>query len=316
MNQGDCYNNGTFMPLDEAKVSILDRGFTSGEGVYDVTRSFGHRLFKLRDHVERLYRSLKYCHLKCEMPIEEMIRLSNEVFEKNKPLLAPDNDVALWQVVSRGPVPLKRGSSPATIVIYCVPVAFASFAQGYLDGIKLMIPSTRRTPPECLEAKAKVCNKMNHAIALYEAQQVDPRCIPLMLDLQGNISETNSSNFFFVANGTLYTSTEKNVLGGITRATVIELARELNIPVVEGSFTPYDVSVADEAFVAGTSPTVLPVTSLNGTKIGTSIPGSATLRLIKAFNKLVGLDYVEQALSHLADADKQKAIAEWHNRLQ
>jgi branched-chain amino acid aminotransferase len=315
MKQGDCYNNGTFMPLDEAKVSILDRGFTSGEGVYDVTRSFGHKLFKLKDHVERLYRSLAYTHIRCDMPIDEMMRLSIDVFERNKPLLAPGDDVALWHVVTRGPVPLKRGSSPPTVVIYCVPVAFASFAQGYLDGIKLMIPSTRRTPPECLEAKAKVCNKMNHAIALYEAQQIDPRCIPLMLDVHGNISETNSSNFFFVANGTLCTSTDKNVLGGITRATVIELAREQGIPIVEGNFTPYDVYVADEAFVAGTSPTVLPVTSLNGSKIGNTLPGPVTVRLIKAFNELVGLDYVSQALSHIADADKQKALAEWHKRL-
>ena len=167
-----------------------------------------------------------------------------------------------------------------------------------------MTPSTRRTPPQCLEAKAKICNKMNHAIALHEAQQVDPKCVPLMLDIDGNISETNSSNFFFVAGGKLYTSTDRNVLQGVTRATVFELAAELGIPVVEGNFTPYDVYVADEAFIAGTSPTMMPVKSLNGSAIGTSVPGPITLRLIKAWNKMVGLlDYVGQALAHLKDSE-------------
>ena len=315
MKNADCYMNGGFMSLEDAKVSILDRGFSSGEGVYDVTRSFGHKLFKLKEHVDRLYRSIRYTHIPCDMPIEEMMKLSIEVFERNKGSLGPDDDVALWQIVSRGPVPGKGAPANPTVVIYCVPVAFPGFARGYLDGIKLVIPSTRRTPPQCLDAKAKVCNKMNHAIALYEAQQVDPRAIPLMLDLDGNISETNSSNFFFVSNGTLCTATDRNVLGGVTRSTVIDLARDLKIPVQEGNFTPYDVCVAEEAFVAGTSPTVLPVVSVNGTKIGSSLPGPVTMQLIKAFNKIVGLDYVAQALKHVKDMDKQSAQTEWQKRL-
>jgi branched-chain amino acid aminotransferase len=311
MMDGVCYVDGNFVAANEAKVSVFDRGFTSGEGVYDVTRSYGHKLFKLDEHVARLYRSLRYTHIDCGIAPDEMTRLSIEVFERNKHLLGREDDGAIWQVVSRGAVRLAKGATPATVVIFCVQVAFESFARGYLDGIKLMTPSTRRTPPQCLEAKAKITNKMNHSIALHEAQQVDPRCIPLMLDIDGNISETNSSNFFFVAGGKLCTPTDRNVLQGVTRATVFELADELGIPVLEGDFTPYDVYVADEAFVAGTSPTLLPVRSLNGTSIGNGLPGPTTLRLIKAWNKMVGIDYVGQALAHLKDSDKQRALGEW-----
>ncbi len=311
MKDSVCYIDGSFVPADEAKVSIFDRGFTSGEGVYDVTRSYGHKLFKLDAHIARLYRSLRYTHIDCGIAPDEMTRLSAEVFVRNKKLLGHDDDAAIWQVVSRGPVRVTRGATPATVVVFCIQVAFENFARGYLDGLKLMTPSTRRTPPQCLESKAKITNKMNHSIALHEAQQVDPRCVPLMLDIDGNISETNSSNFFFVAGGKLCTPTDRNVLQGVTRATVFELAEELAIPVVEGDFTPYDVYVADEAFVAGTSPTLLPVKSLNGTPIGTALPGPITMRLIKAWNGMVGTDYVAQALAHLKDSDKQRALGEW-----
>src|SRR4029077_6448525 len=97
-----CWLDGSFMPIDDAKVSILDRGFTSGEGGYDVTRSYGHKLFKLDAHVARLYRSLKYTFIDCGMPAEEMTLLSQEVFDRNKKRLGNEDDGAIWQVVSRG----------------------------------------------------------------------------------------------------------------------------------------------------------------------------------------------------------------------
>src|SRR3977135_3503702 len=102
MEAGFCSVNGSFVRASEAKISIFDRGFTSGEGVYDVTRSFGHTLFKLDAHIARLYRSLKYVRIDCGLPVAEMTRLSLDIFERNKHLLAPDDDCGLWQVISRG----------------------------------------------------------------------------------------------------------------------------------------------------------------------------------------------------------------------
>ncbi len=311
MMEGVCYVDGQYVPAAEAKVSVFDRGFTSGEGVYDVTRSFGHKLFKLDEHVARLYRSLQYTHITCALSPEQMTQASVEVFERNKYLLGPEDDGVVWQIVSRGLVHYRKPPIPETVVIFCVPVSFEGFVREYLDGAMLMTPSTRRTPPQSLESKAKICNKMNHAMALHEARQVHPKCLPLMLDTDGNIGELNAANFFFVAGGKLCTSTDRNVLGGVTRATTITLAKELGIPVIEGSFTPYDVYVADEAFYTTTSPTLVPVKSLNGTPIGNSVPGPMTVRLIKAWNKLVGLDIVSQGLAHLEGRDKQAALGRW-----
>ena len=264
MPEGVVYLNGSFVRESEAKISVFDRGFNGGEGVYEVTRTFGHKPFKLREHVERLFRSLRYVRIDCGMAPAEMEAVSVEVFERNKDFLGIDDDYAIWQVISRGvwqsSVGQKASNKP-TVAIYCIPVAFETFARSYTDGVELMTPSTRRTPPECLEAKAKITNKMNHMMALYEARQVNPRCIPLMLDMDGNIAETHMGNFFFVSRGKLFTPTDRNVLGGITRSTIIAMAGEMAIPVIEGNFTPYDVYAADEAFTSSTSPTIGPVRS-------------------------------------------------------
>jgi branched-chain amino acid aminotransferase len=312
MEDGLCYVNGSFVRASEAKISIFDRGFTSGEGVYDVTRSFGHKLFKLDAHIARLYRSLKYTRIDCGIPIEEMTRLSIDVFERNKHLLGPDDDCALWQVVSRGSDRFTKGKPmTASVTVFCLPIAYHTFAREYVDGCVLVTPSTRRIPPQSLEAKAKITNKMNHTVAAFEAKQVNPRATPLMLDLDGNISETHLGNFFFVSGGKLCTSTDRTVLGGVTRSTLFSLADEMGIPVVEADFTPYDVYCADEAFTASTSPSIVPVKSLNGTTIGTSIPGPVTLKLMREWEKMVGIDFVSQALGHIEDRDKQHLLGEW-----
>jgi branched-chain amino acid aminotransferase len=311
MQEGICYVNGSFVPASEAKVSIFDRGFTSGEGVYDVARSFGHKLFKLDEHIARLYRSLKYVRIDCGMPVEEMTKLSKEVFERNKHLMAPDDDCALWQVVSRGNDRLAKGKVAATVTVFCVPIAYHNFAREYVEGCIVVTPSTRRIPPQSLEAKAKITNKVNHTMAAFEAKQVNPRATPLMLDLDGNISETHLGNFFFVQNGKLCTSTDRTVLGGVTRATLFSMANDLGIPVVEGNYTPYDVYCADEAFTASTSPSVVPVKSLNGVAIGTAMPGPITLTLMREWEKLVGIDFVSQAIGHIDDRDKQSLLGEW-----
>lgn len=314
MEEGICYLNGTFVKASEAKVSIFDRGFTSGEGVYDVTRSFGHRLFKLDAHIARLYRSLKYTRIECGMPPEEMTSVSIDVFERNKHLLAPDDDCALWQVISRGADRFSKGRAvPATVAIFCLPIAYHSFARDYVEGCLLVTPATRRTPPQSLEAKAKITNKMNHSIAAFEAKHVNPRATPLMLDIDGNISETHLGNFFFVSGGKLCTSTDRTVLGGVTRATLFAMAHALGIPVIEDNFTPYDVYCADEAFTASTSPSIVPVKSLNGVAIGASLPGPLTFKLMLEWEKMVGIDFVGQALSHIEDRDRQRLLGEWAN---
>jgi branched-chain amino acid aminotransferase len=316
MEESIVYLNGAFVPESEAKVSVLDSGFNAGDGVYDVTRTFRHKPFRLREHTERLFRSLKYTRIDCGMSLEEMEKTTLQVLERNKPHLRDVEDCALWQVISRG-VRSSRGnrvSGGATVTIYPVIVNFPEFASFYVEGAPLVIPSTRRIPPECLESKAKITNKMNHNMAAFEAKQADPRAIPLMLDIHGNLSETSAHNFFLVIDGKLCTPSDRNVLGGITKAAIFELAKQLRVEVVEGDFTPFDLYNAEEAFLASTSPTFVPIRTVNGARIGQGAPGPITLRLIGAWNKMVGMDIVDQALTHLDTPERERLITLWQNK--
>lgn len=310
------YLNGSFVPESEAKVSVFDSGFNAGDGVYDVTRTFAHKPFRLSDHTARLFRSLRYTRIDCGMTPADVENATLEVLERNKSMLAKDEEVALWQVVSRG-VRSSRGNrtiGKPTVAIYCISIAFEEFARHYVEGVKLVIPSTRRIPPQCLEPKAKINNKMNHNMAIFEAKQVDPQAIPLMLDLDGNISESNAHNFFLVCNGKLCTPSNKNVLDGITKSALFELAAKLKIEVMDGNFTPYDAYNAEEAFLASTSPTLLPVQSINGVRPTREVPGPVTKRLIQSWSDMVGLDIVEQALNHLEPGDRNRLLKEWRDK--
>jgi len=317
MNEKIVYLNGSFVPESEAKVSVLDSGFNAGDGVYDVTRTFGHKPFRLAEHTARLFRSLRYTRIDCGLTPDEIEKVTLEVLERNKPQLGKDDEVALWQVVSRG-VRSSRGNrvaGGATVAVYCVTIAFEEFARHYVEGVKLVIPSTRRIPPQCLEPKAKINNKMNHNMAIFEAKQVDPHAIPLMLDLDGNISESNAHNFFLVISGKLCTPSNKNVLDGITKDALFSLARKLSIEVMEGNFTPYDAYNADEAFLTSTSPTIVPVQSINGVKPTKEVPGPVTKRLIQAWSEMVGLDIVVQALNHLDAGERQNMLSAWRGKI-
>jgi branched-chain amino acid aminotransferase len=316
MEERIVYLNGAFVPETQAKVSVLDSGFNAGDGVYDVTRTFRHKPFKLREHTERLFRSLRYTRIDCGMSLEEMERTTLEVLERNKPLLGENEDCALWQVVSRGVRSStgNRVSGRATVTVYSVIVNFPEFASFYVEGAPLIIPSTRRIPPQCLESKAKITNKMNHNMAAFEAKQVDPRAIPLMLDIDGNLSETSAHNFFLVIDGKLCTPTDRNVLGGITKAVIFDLAKQLGVEIVDGNYTPYDLYNAEEAFLASTSPTFVPVRTVNGAKIGNGAPGPVTVRLIAAWNKMVGMDIVDQALSHLDKQERDRLLGLWKSK--
>lgn len=307
------YLNGEFVPQGEARVSVMDWGFSGGDGVYEATRTFGHELFRLDDHLDRLERSLAYTRIDSGLTRDELAAASRETVARNIGQIGEDDELVLWHVISRGDRLAGDAAAP-TVVMYCLDLPFSSIARTYLEGVKLVTPGVRRTPPQCADPKAKLTNRMNQLQAKFEAAQSDPDALPLMLDVDGNIAESNTANFFFVSGGRLCTSLPRNVLGGITRMVIFELARDLGIEVVEGDFTPYDVYNADEAFLAGTSGTIVPAISLNASAIGGEPPGPVTLRLIQAWNEMAGVDFVAQALRHLGDNEREPALAEWARR--
>jgi branched-chain amino acid aminotransferase len=309
MSEATIYLNGDFMPASEAKISVFDRGFRLGDAVFDTTRTFRHHPYKLRQHLERLYRSLRTIRLDPGMSMAEIEAITLEVVERNRPLWAVNDDVWIHQIVSRGA--LRQPGKP-TVVVMTELLPFASFARYHKLGVPMRTPGIRHTPPQCVEPRVKTVSRMNLVLAELEAQQADPEAFALLLDLEGNITEYTSGNFFIVRDGGLITPFERTSLGGIARETVLEFAAELDIPTREADITPYDAYNADEAFISSTSKCILPVGRLNGIRIGTQIPGPVTIRLLDAWSARVEVDIVQQALSHLetderAELERQSA---------
>ncbi len=295
-----AYVNGSIVPESQAMVSIRDRGFLQGDAVFDTTRTFGHRIFRLDEHLDRFFQSLKYMRIDPRLSKADFARLTMRVLEANLPLLGADDDYWVSQRVTRG-VRVDGVETP-TVVIECLPLPFAARAAYYRDGIPVVVPSVRRTPPEVQSPRAKVHNYVNLVQAELEARAHNPDAWPILLDTNGNLSEGPGSNIFIVKDGAVITPREQYVLSGISRRVTIELAQELGMDVREADIDLYDAYTADEAFVTSTSFCICPVSSVNGSPIADgSVPGAVTDRLTKAYSGMVGIDVAAQYLARLAE---------------
>jgi branched-chain amino acid aminotransferase len=240
------------------------------------------------------------------MSKEEMIRVTQHVVETNREFLGENEDYMVTQVVSRGVSSMGRQLTGfrATVTVCCQLVHLHDFARSYFNGAAAVTPSIRRTPPQCLSPKAKISNKMNHFLAEFEAREGNPEAVSLMLDLEGYITENAGGNFLFVSGGRVMMPDRRGILPGISMETALELANSQGLPIVEGLYTPHDIYCAEEAFLTTTSYCILPVSSLNGIRIGSEVPGPVTKSLLIAWSKLVGVDIVGQAVSFLPPEEK------------
>ena len=297
-----AYFNGRFLPESEVRVPFRDRGFKYGDAVFDTTRTFGHRIFKVREHIDRLYRSLRYLRIDPGLPPATMAEVTEEVLRRNLPLLEPNDDYWVTQRVSRGLDPSDQkifGHEGSTVIVECVPLPLRERASLYRDGIRVLTPSIRRASPEALSPRVKMYNYLNVIVANFEVKARDPEAWAVLLDTNGNLAEGMGSNIFVVRGGTLYTPREQYVLAGISRETVIELARGLGVTVVEKDLDLYDAYNAEEAFLTSTSLCICPVQSVNDVRVGSSIPGPITRQLSDAYCRIVDFDFVGQYLKRL-----------------
>ncbi len=250
-----------------------------GDGCFDMTRSFGHRLFKVKEHIDRLYRSLKYLRIDPGLGPTKMCELTEEVFARNRHLLGTDDDYWVGQRVSRG-VKETDGDNidyhGPNVVLECAPLPFMQRAKLFKEGIRVITPAHRRVPPDSLTPRAKTHNYLNLIVANHEAQSIDPESWAVLLDVNGNLAEGMGSNIFVVRGGELQTPREKFVLPGVSRQTVIDLARAEGLVVHEADLDLYDAYNADEIFLTSTSLCLCPVTRVNGVTIGADGRGLGT----------------------------------------
>ena len=290
--------NGEMVPRNEASISMLDRGFRLGDAVFDTTRTFDGKIFRLQDHLVRLYRSLHYTRIDPGFTMEEMGHLTQEVVRCNESVREPGDDYMITQIVTRGVNSYRAaGEKKATVCIWVDPMEYVRYAPAYESGFNLVIAKTRSHSPDQLDPKVKNYNRLHFVMADLEAFDVDPTAIPLLLDLQGNVTESMGSNFFLVSEGVLKTPGDHAILQGVSRMTVFELADRLGIPVSEEDIQPYDVYTADEAFLTTTPYSILPIGRVDNRKIGEQIPGPITNQLLAAWSELVGMDIVGQYIN-------------------
>ncbi len=288
-----AYVNGQFVPAATASITIFDRGLRWGDALYEVERTFRHKVFRLHDHMLRLQRSLHYAQIDPGMSIEKIEATVEDLVARNSPAYEPENDLEVCQIITRGTM---DEPNHANVVMYCREVHWAHVTPDLRDGRRLVIASTRRIPHQSLAPSAKISNKMSQMVAEREVKGLDPEARALMLDIYGNVAEDTSANIFFGIGGKLCTPSLANCLPGISRKVTLELARKLEIAAEEGVYAPFDLWNCDEMFLTSTSPCLYGVTHLNGRNVGSAFPGPMTRRLTEAWKEEVGLDFVAQAL--------------------
>lgn len=299
-----AYFNGEIVPEGEVRVPFRDRGFKYGDAVFDMTRTFGHRIFKLEPHLDRFYNSLSYVRIDPGITQEEMRDATLEVVAANLQLISEDEDYWVGQRVSRG-VDLVGGDMWATdggptVIIECTPLPLTPRARLYRDGIDMWVPTTRRIGPESLSPRAKSHNYLNLIMADLEAKEYDAEAWAILLDNRGFLTEGIGSNIFLVKDGVAYTPKEQFVLGGISRETAIELADEIDLDVVETDLDMFDATTSDEIFLTSTSLCICPVRTVQGNEVGDGdVPGPVTKALMDAYVDLVDFDWVGQYLKRL-----------------
>lgn len=302
-NERVAWFNGGIVRESEVMIPFRDQGFLRGDAVFDMTRSFDGKAFRLEEHVARLYRSLKYLDLDPGLTPAEMVAISADVLARNRHLLGPGEDYWLAQRISRG-ISRVAGDNwdhyGPNVIIDCVPLPLRERARLFRDGIDVITPSLRRTAPDSLSPRAKMHQYLNLVLADREVKAQNPEAWAVLLDVNGNLAEGQGSNIFLVHNGRLATPRERYVLPGVSRQATIDLARQMEIPFAERDLDLYDAYTADECFLTSTSLCICGVRSLNGRKFAVEqLPGPITQRLIDAYKEMVGCDFVAQYLSRL-----------------
>ena len=295
------YVNGKFVPETEAKISIYDSALMFGDMVFEMTRSFNKKQFKLREHLQRLYTSINYVHIPLKMSLEEMESVCFETIEKNEPFFDEHDEHRLMINVSRGPLSIYsevfNGKLEPTIIISDFPLKWTVMGMGRLFdvGINAVIPNQRAVPADLIDPKVKNRSRFHYMMANIEVSKISGKNNwPLLLDTDNYIAEGTGDNFFMVKKNILYTPEPRNILVGISRNYIIELARELSIKCIETNLTESDVYEADEAFMTATPFCMLPVTKINGRNVGSGKRGKITNELLSLWSEKVGVDIEKQ----------------------
>ena len=281
------YLNGDYVEKEDAKVSVFDHGLLYGDGVFEGIRLYDGCVFKLDEHLERLEYSAKAILLELPLTREELSEAVCETCRRNE---LRNGYVRL--VVTRGPGHLgltPDGCGPSNVIIIADEIQLYP-EEFYENGLKIISVPTRRINSSALPPAIKSLNYLNNILAKIEAKRVGFQ-EALMLNDKGEIAECTGDNIFILSKGVLFTPPlDAGSLRGITRATVIDLADELEVPYREQALTRYDLWTSDECFLTGTAAEVIPCVEVDHRPIGNGQPGEMTRRFITSFREKAKTD--------------------------
>lgn len=277
------YIDGEYYPKEEAKVSVFDHGLLYGDGIFEGIRAYNGRVFRLDEHLERLYMSARAILIDIPLSLEEMREAVLETLRRNN---LRDSYIRLVVTRGKGDLGLDPRKCPRPAIIIIADEIKLYPQEIYENGMKLIIASTRKNSPDALSPRIKSLNYLNNILGKLEA--INAGCAEaVMLDRHGYITECTSENIFLVKGGKLFTPTAVvGILEGITRSVVMELCERANLEVNMSFLTAHDLYVADECFVTGTGAELIPVVDLCGRPIGTGKPGPVTTKLLEDFRNL------------------------------
>jgi len=285
------YINGKFYEKESAKISVFDHGLLYGDGVFEGIRSYNRRVFKLKEHIDRLFESAQSIMLNIPLTKIQLTKAVVQTIIANKL-----DDAYIRLIVTRGEGDLgldpRKCCKGGTIIIIADKIALYP-QELYSKGLSIVTVPTVRNLPEALNPQIKSLNYLNNILAKIEAANAG--CDEaIMLDSLGYVAECTGDNIFVVKNGHLYTPPQcMGTLRGITRDAILEIARKDKIPAHEHVITRHEVYISDECFLTGTAAEIIPVVKVDGRVIGHGIPGKLTLALMKKFKQLTVKDGVK-----------------------
>ncbi|MHB1653974.1 MAG: branched-chain-amino-acid transaminase [Desulfitobacteriaceae bacterium] len=281
------YCNGEFLPEEEAKVSVFDHGFLYGDGIFEGIRAYHGRVFKLREHLRRLYESAKSIHLDIGISSKDMQEIILETLRRNN---IKDGYIRLVISRGKGDLGLDPNKCPKA-GIYCITDQITLYPTSlYEQGLTLRTVAIRRNNPDSLNPRIKSLNYLNNILAKIEANLAGmPEAV--MLNQDGYVAECTGDNIFIYRDGILKTPpVSAGILEGITRNTVLEIAAKQGIKVSEELFTRHDLYTADECFLTGTAAELIPAVDIDGRVIGKGTPGEVFKTLLKEFREVTLVD--------------------------
>jgi branched-chain amino acid aminotransferase len=275
----EIYIDGKYYSKDDAKISVFDHGLLYGDGVFEGIRMYNGRIFRLEDHLDRLYDSARTIDLCVPMTKEEMAEAMKETIRRNNLKNGYIRPIVTRGIGDLGLCPTK--CPKPTVIIIAIEWG-AMYGDLYEKGLRAVTVSVRRNPACALPPNVKSLNYLNNILAKIEAN-CKGGDEAIMFDMAGHISEGSGDNIFIVKNGIIYTPPTLNNLKGITRLVVLELAEQLGITLNESNIGYFDLYTADEVFVTGTAAEVAPIVYIDGRSIGSGKPGPVTRQLMAAF---------------------------------